>query len=144
MKRYSLYLVLLFLVCVSCTDIGEDEKFNYSHYISNKTDKVIGIKVHVVTDIIEPGQSVWFGSVLNCSPSGLFNISPEGPVSIIFNDSIEEVHYQLRTDSGYVKVPSEHNILDYQAWEVDDVKRVATYTITEEDYQRALEQSETK
>ena len=65
-------------------------------------------------------------------------------MSIIFNDSIEEVHYQLRTDSGFVKVPSEHNILDFQAWEVDDVKQVATYTITDEDYQRALEQSGNK
>ena len=141
MRRYSLGFVLLFLVCVSCTDIGGDEKFNYSHYISNKTDKVIGIKVHVV-DIIEPGQSVYFGSVLRCSPTGLFNVSFEGPITIIFNDSIEEVHYHLRTDSGFVSVPSEHNILDAQAWEVDDVKQVATYTFTEEDYQRALEQSE--
>ena len=141
MRRYSLGFVLLFLVCVSCTDIGGDEKFNYSHYISNKTDKVIGIKVHGGADIIEPGQSVYFGSVHRCYPSGLFNVSSEGPITIIFNDSIEEVHYQLRTDSGFVSVPSEHNILDEQAWEVNDVEQVATYTFTEEDYQRALEQS---
>ena len=140
MRRYSLGFVLLFLVCVSCTDIGGDEEYSYRHYISNNTDKVIGIKIHA-TDIIEPGQSVYFGSVHRCYPSGLFNVSSEGPITIIFNDSIEEVHYQLRTDSGFVNVPSEHNILDVQAWEVDDVEQVATYTFTEEDYQRALEQS---
>ena len=144
MRRYSLGFVLLFLVCVSCTDIGEDEKYSYRHYISNNTDKVIGIKIHA-TDIIEPGQSVDFGITVSgsgCNPSGVFNISSrDGQVRVIFNDSIEELHYKLRTDSGFVNVPSEHNILDVQAWEVDDVEQVATYTITEEDYQRALEQS---
>ena len=97
MRRYSLGFVLLFLVCVSCTDIGGDEKFNYSHYISNKTDKVIGIKVHGGADIIEPGQSVDFGITVSgsvsgsgCNPSGVFNISSrDGQVRVIFNDSIE-------------------------------------------------------
>ena len=148
MRRYSLGFVLLFLVCVSCTDIGDGEKYSYKHYISNNTDKVIGIKIHA-TDIIEPGQSVDFGITVSgsvsgsgCNPSGVFNISSrDGQVRVIFNDSIEELHYKLRTDSGFVSVPSEHNILDEQAWEVNDVEQVATYTFTEEDYQRALEQS---
>lgn len=148
MRRYSLGFVLLFLVCVSCTDIGDGEKYSYKHYISNNTDKVIGIKIHA-TDIIEPGQSVDFGITVSgsvsgsgCNPSGVFNISSrDGQVRVIFNDSIEELHYKLRTDSGFVSVPSEHNILDEQAWEVNDVEQVATYTFTDEDYQRALEQS---
>lgn len=135
------FLVVLFVLFVSCTE-DPRLKFAYYFYVSNNTDKVIGIKVHGAPQIIEPGQSVYFGNAMYLDPPSVFCIVPEGPITIIFNDSIEEVHYQLRTDSGFVKVPSEHNILDEQAWEVDDVKQVATYTFTEEDYQRALEQND--
>ncbi len=138
------FLVVLSVLFVSCT---EDPRldFAYYFYVSNNTDKVIGIKVHGAPDIIESGQSRYIGPTHAFDPHSAFCIKPEGPITIIFNDSIEEVHYQIPTDSGYVKVPAEHNILDYQAWEVDDVKQkqVATYTITDEDYQRALEQSKT-
>ena len=68
---------------------------------------------------------------------------PYDTVSILFNDSILFKHIELNNNGVIEYIPSEHNMLDYSAWEVDDVKRVATYTITEEDYQRALEQSET-
>ncbi len=135
------FLVVLFVLFVSCTE-DPRLKFAYYFYVSNNTDKVIGIKVHGAPKIIKPGQSVYFGNTMYSDPPSVFCIVPEGPITIIFNDSIEEVHYQLRTDSGFVKVPSEHNILDEQAWEVDDVKQVATYTFTDEDYQRALEQNE--
>ncbi|MBR5832907.1 MAG: hypothetical protein IKY79_09905, partial [Bacteroidales bacterium] len=44
-------------------------------------------------------------------------------------------------------IPSEHNMLDYSAWEVDFIddsyETLWLYTFTEEDYQRALEQSKT-
>ena len=136
------FLVVLSVLFVSCTEDPRLESLTYC-YISNNTDKVVGIKVHGAPDIIEPRQSRFQGRTPGYNPASVFCIKPEGPITIIFNDSIEEVHYQIPTDSGYVKVPSEHNILDYQAWEVDDVKQVATYTITEEDYQRALEQSKT-
>ena len=137
------FLVVLFVLFVSCTETEDPRlEFAYYFYVSNNTDKVIGIKVHGAPQIIEPGQSRSFGSTIGSDPPSVFCIGPEGPITIIFNDSIEEVHYQLRTDSGFVKVPSEHNILDVQAWEVDHEKRDATYTFTEEDYQRALEQNE--
>ena len=137
------FLVVLFVLFGSCTKDPRLD-FAYYFYVSNNTDKVIGIKVRRASYIIESGQSRYIGPTHAFDPHSAFCIKPEGPITIIFNDSIEEVHYQIPTDSGYVKVPSEHNILDYQAWEVDDVKQkqVATYTITDEDYQRALEQSE--
>ena len=136
------FLVVLSVLFVSCT---EDPRldFAYYFYVSNNTDKVIGIKVHGAPQIIEPGQSVYFDNTMYLDPPSMFCIGPEGPITIIFNDSIEEVHYQIPTDSGYVKVPAEHNILDEQAWEVDHEKQEATYTFTDEDYQRALEQSKT-
>ena len=135
------FLVVLFVFLGSCTEDPRVELI-YSCYISNNTDKIIGIKVRGASYIIESGQSRSFGATLGFDPVSTFCISPEGPITIIFNDSIEEVHYQIRTDSGFVKVPSVHNIFDEQAWEVDHEKRDATYTFTEEDYQRALEQND--
>ena len=136
------FLVVLSVLFVSCTEDPRLESLTYC-YISNNTDKVVGIKVHGAPDIIEPRQSRFQGRTPGYNPASVFCIKPEGPITIIFNDSIEEVHYQIPTDSGYVKVPAEHNILDEQAWEVDHEKQEATYTFTDEDYQRALEQSKT-
>ena len=43
-------------------------------------------------------------------------------------------------------VPLEHNIFDYQSWQIgfvdDSWERWGVYTITDEDYQRALQQTE--
>ncbi|MBO7226693.1 MAG: hypothetical protein J6V33_03830, partial [Bacteroidales bacterium] len=70
---------------------------------------------------------------------------PYDTVSILFNDSILFKHIKLNNDGVVEYIPSEHNVLNYYAWEVDFIddsyEKLCLYTFTEEDYQRALEQS---
>ena len=63
-----------------------------------------------------------------------------------FDDGTIWKHYYITTDTTVLPyerlfVPSEGNIWEYSSWKTTD-ERSYTYTITEEDYQRALEQSE--
>ena len=65
-----------------------------------------------------------------------------------FDDGTIWKHYYITTDTTVLPyerlfVPSEGNIWEYSSWKTTD-ERSYTYTITEEDYQRALEESETK
>ena len=64
-----------------------------------------------------------------------------------FDDGTVWKHYYITTDTTVLPyerlfVPSEGNIWEYSSWKTTD-ERSYTYTITEEDYQRALEQSKT-
>ena len=65
-----------------------------------------------------------------------------------FDDGTVLKHYYITVDTTVLPyerlfVPNDGNIWKYSSWQTAD-ERSYTYTITEEDYQRALEESETK
>ena len=141
MKRYGLYtLVALMILFISC----EDEYVNDKRiYISNATEA----KVKVDNLIIASGKTISLGNTYdfdNAFPYFYFN---KDTVDIIFNDSIVLKHFSVREGGELYYVPRKHNILNGKSWIIEYdydsyVNGQATYTITEEDYQRALEQSE--
>lgn len=140
MKVIKLYLVIVLssILLYSCT--GGDE-FVFVSHISNKTDKIVTLKTYRDYEI-QPGQTINLGECSGFfSPNAAFNILTD-TVKIVFNDSIEELHIKLQTDTGLLMVPSVHNIFDKESWDIEliDEDRVekVSYIITEADYQRAF------
>ena len=145
MKRYSLYLaaiaILLFASCETCErgghGGGDCSHMNFVYFFNASSAKVqFGDNM-----IINSGERK-FLTMLDHS----FFQFPYDTVSILFNDSILFKHIELNNNGVIEYIPSEHNMLDYSAWEVDFIddsyETLWLYTFTEEDYQRALEQSE--
>ena len=145
MKRYSLYLVaiaiLLFASCETCErgghGGGDCSHMNFVYFFNASSAKVqFGDNL-----VINSGERK-FLTMLDHS----FFQFPYDTVSILFNDSILFKHIELNNNGVFEYIPSEHNMLDYSAWEVDFIddsfETLWLYTFTEEDYQRALEQSE--
>ena len=142
MKRYGLYtLVALTILFISC----EDEYVNDKRiYISNAAEA----KVKVDNLIIASGKTISLGNTAasfdNAFPYIYFN---KDTVDIIFNDSIILKHFRVIEGGELYYYPRKHNILNEKSWIIEYdydsyVNGQATYTITEEDYQRALEQNE--
>lgn len=142
MKRYGLYtLVALMILFISC----EDEYVNDKRiYISNAAEA----KVKVDNLIIASGKTISLGNTAasfdNAFPYIYFN---KDTVDIIFNDSIILKHFRVIEGGELYYYPRKHNILNEKSWIIEYdydsyVNGQATYTITEEDYQRALEQNE--
>ena len=105
------------------------------------------INIQLGNIFVKPGEKVLLGSIdygLGNFPIAYFT---NDTASMIFNDSVVFRHVLSRTDSGFVYIPSEHNILEIDSWQTgfidDSWISWAVYTFTEEDYQRALEQSKT-
>ena len=141
MKRYGLYtLVALTILFISC----EDEYVNDKRiYISNATEA----KVKVDNLIIASGKTISLGNTFDFDIAFPYIYFNKDTVDIIFNDSIVLKHFRLREEGEHYYVPRKHNILNGKSWIIEYdydsyVNGQATYTITEEDYQRALEQNE--
>ena len=141
MKRYSLYtLIALTILFISC----EDEYVNDKRiYISNATEANV-----VVGNLsIASGKTISLGNTYdfdNAFPYFYFN---KDTVDIIFNDSIVLKHFRLREEGEHYYVPRKHNILNGKSWIIEYdydsyINGEAIYTITDEDYQKALEQNE--
>ena len=140
--------MLLFSCTSDCTrdggSMGNAEcNTSKSLYVLNSST----INIQLGNIFVKPGEKVFLGSIdygLGNFPIAYFT---NDTARMIFNDSIVFRHVLLRTDSGFVYIPSEHNILEIDSWQtgfIDDSWRSwAVYTFTEEDYQRALEQSKT-
>ena len=143
MKRYSLYLVaiaiLLFASCEPCKrgSSGGECPTSLFLYLFNASSAKVQFGDNM---IINSGERK-FLTMLDHS----FFQFPYDTVSILFNDSILFKHIELNNNGVIEYIPSEHNMLDYSAWEVDFIddsyETLWLYTFTEEDYQRALEQS---
>ena len=143
MKRYSLYLaaiaILLFASCETCErgghGGGDCSHMNFVYFFNASSAKVqFGDNL-----VINSGEQKFLTKVEYLD-------FPYDTVSILFNDSILFKHIKLNNDGVVEYIPSEHNVLSYSAWEVDFIddsyEKSWLYTITEEDYQRALEQNE--
>lgn len=149
MRRYSLCLaviviaMLLFASCNPCKRGGSGGECPDSMelYLLNSSS----VKIQLGDNVVLNSGERKFLTILDSRmyfPHGYFGDT----VSIIFNDSILFKHIEINNHGVIEYIPSEHNILDYFAWEVDFIddsyERWGVYTITEEDYQRVLEQNE--
>ncbi|MBR5776898.1 MAG: hypothetical protein IKY22_00300 [Bacteroidales bacterium] len=143
MKRYGLYtLAALMILFISCEDeYVIDERI----YISNATE------ANVVVDnlSIASGKTILLGNTYDFDNAFPYFYFQKDTVNIIFNDSIVLKHFRVREGGELYYVPRKHNILNGKSWIIEYdydsyVNGQATYTITEEDYQRALEQSGNK
>ena len=153
MKRYSLYLIGIFLTIIfsSCSKpkCGQDAECDATttFYVCNLTSDNIYIE-----DIeVQSGEKKYFMSSQHsdfaAEPSIYLKEYFGDTLSIKFSDSVEVHHFGLFTNGSMVYSPLEHNIYNRDSWQfgfIDDSWRSwAVYTITDEDYQRALEQSKT-
>ena len=142
MKRIIVLLaaitILLFASCETCKrgghGGGDCSHMNFLYFFNASSAKVqFGDNL-----VINSGEQKFLTMV------EYFDF-PYDTVSILFNDSILFKHIKLNNDGVVEYIPSEHNVLSYSAWEVDFIddsyEKSWLYTITEEDYQRALEQS---
>ncbi len=154
MKRYSLYLIGIFLTIIfsSCSKPkcgqGAECDATTTFYVYNLTSDNIYIE-----DIeIQSGEKKYFMSSQHydfaAEPSIYLKEYFGDTLSIKFSDSVEVHHFGLFTNGSMVYSPLEHNIYNRDSWQFGLVEEGfwtswAVYTITEEDYQRALEQSKT-
>ena len=141
MKRYGLYtLVALMILFISCEDEYVIDK---RIYISNATEANV-----VVGNLsIASGKTISLGNTNHFDNAFPYFYFQKDTVDIIFNDSIVLKHFRVREGGELYYYPRKHNILNEKSWIIEYdydsyVNGQATYTITEEDYQRALEQSE--
>ena len=145
MKRYSLYLVGIFIISflISCSDMGcgrgADCSITKTLYVLNSTAK----NIQLDNIRIKPGQKILLKIMEESYIDSPIDYFTNDTAFMIFNDSVVFRHVLLRTDSGFVYIPSEHNILDADSWKTgindDSWSSWAVYTFNDEDCQRALE-----
>ena len=143
MKHRILFsLVLLSLVIASCEPgcgRGADCSITKTLYVLNSTAK----NIQLDNIRIKPGQKILLKIMEESYIDSPIDYFTNDTAFMIFNDSVVFRHVLLRTDSGFVYIPSEHNILDGNSWQTgyngDSWSSWAVYTFTEEDYQSALE-----
>ena len=143
MKHRILFsLVILSLLIASCEPgcgRGADCAITKTFYVLNSTEK----NIQLDNIRIKPRQKI----LLEIMEEGYIDSPIEyftnDTAFMIFNDSVVFRHVLLRTDSGFVYIPSEHNILDADSWKTgindDSWSSWAVYTFNDEDCQRALE-----
>ena len=137
---------------VSCSEPGcVPEGPFVGLYLKNESTHRVVVENKCISAIdLIPGQtsSVNYGSYLNAPlpKEGYFGRAYvySDTATFTFDDGTVWKHYYTTdtTVSPYMEsfVPIERNIWIYSSWKTTD-ERSYTYTITEEDYQRALEQS---
>ncbi len=151
MRRYSLCLtviviaMLLFASCNPCKRGGSGG--DCSHVMFLYLFNASSVKVQLGDNtIVNPGERVQLAKIddRGLFPSAYFT---NDTAIMIFNDSILFIHC-IKSDAGRGReyVPLYHNILDIASWDegnIDDsYESWGVYTITDEDYQAALQQSE--
>ena len=154
MKHRILFtLVILVLVFASCEPLCVPEEYNYI-YIHNQSAHNVVVKPQYRDALnLIPGQTSGYGEcwAQPCIETDAFmgavgdDSKFTDTVTFIFDDSVTVKHYRYVDSAVSYKscyVPSDKNIFKYSSWYTEDEKAY-TYTITEEDYQRALEQSKT-
>jgi hypothetical protein len=143
MKHRILFsLVLLSLVIASCEPgcgRGADCSITKTLYVLNSTAK----NIQLDNIRIKPGQKILLKIMEESYIDSPIDYFTNDTAFMIFNDSVVFRHVLLRTDSGFVYIPSEHNILDADSWKTgindDSWSSWAVYTFNDEDCQRALE-----
>lgn len=121
-------------------------------YVLNATDN----EVQIGDLKLQPSEkkeltSSYYGDVIGLLVAH-FGGDSVSVAKFVFDDSVTLQHKAFFADSNNRMydfpssfVPLEHNIFDYQSWQIgfvdDSWERWGCYTITNEDYQRALEQS---
>lgn len=143
MKNRILFsLVLLSLVIASCEPgcgRGADCSITKTLYVLNSTAK----NIQLDNIRIKPGQKILLKIMEESYIDSPIDYFTNDTAFMIFNDSVVFRHVLLRTDSGFVYIPSEHNILDADSWKTgindDSWSSWAVYTFNDEDCQRALE-----
>ena len=143
MRRSFLYAIViitmaLLVSCNYCTSGNADCETSLSLHVLNRTKTTV-----LFDDIsIESMGTAYLGNVVYVP----FEYFDKDTVVMVFNDSVVMKHMIVRTDSCVIYVPPVNNILDNRSWYIefydDSFFGESTYTITEEDYQRALEQNE--
>lgn len=143
MKNRILFsLVLLSLIIASCEPgcgRGADCYITKTLYVLNSTAK----NIQLDNIRIKPGQKILLKIMEESYIDSPIDYFTNDTAFMIFNDSVVFRHVLLRTDSGFVYIPSEHNILDADSWKTgindDSWSSWAVYTFNDEDCQRALE-----
>ena len=153
MKNRILFtIVLLSVIFASCEPGCVPEGPFVGLYLKNESTHRVVVENKCISAIdLIPGQtsSVNYGSYLNAPlpKEGYFGRAYvySDTATFTFDDGTVWKHYYTTdtTVSPYMEsfVPIERNIWKYSSWDTTD-ERCYTYTITDEDYQRALEQSE--
>ncbi|MBR5832908.1 MAG: hypothetical protein IKY79_09910 [Bacteroidales bacterium] len=154
MKNRILFtIVLLSVIFASCEPGCVPEGPFVGLYLKNASTHRVVVENKCISAIdLIPGQtsSVNYGSYLNAPlpKEGYFGrvYVYSDTATFTFDDGTVWKHYYTTdtTVSPYMEsfVPIERNIWKYSSWKTTD-ERNYTYTITDEDYQRALEQSKT-
>ncbi|MBR5776899.1 MAG: hypothetical protein IKY22_00305 [Bacteroidales bacterium] len=150
MKKLYTYILVSSMVLFSCKpdctrdggSMGNAEcNTSKTLYVLNSTAK----NIQLDNIRIKPGQKIILeiidhGLGVEDFPTVYFS---NDTAFMIFNESVIFRHVLLRTDSGFVYIPSEHNILDADSWQTgyngDSWSSWAVYTFNDEDCQRALE-----
>ena len=143
MKHRILFsLVILSLLIASCEPgcgRGADCAITKTLYVLNSTAK----NIQLDNIRIKPGQKILLKIMEESYIDSPIDYFTNDTAFMIFNDSVVFRHVLLRTDSGFVYIPSEHNILDADSWKTgindDSWSSWAVYTFNDEDCQRALE-----
>lgn len=154
--KVGLLLSLILISFSSCTEPGcVPEGPFVGLYLKNESTHSVVVEHKCIAAVnLVSGQtsSVNYGSHYHAPlpKEGYFSRAYvySDTATFTFDDGTVWKHYYITTDttvSPYREsfVPTEGNIWKYSSWQTAD-ERNYTYTITEEDYQRALEQSETK
>ena len=153
MKNRILFtIVLLSVIFASCEPACVPDGPFVGVYLKNESTHSVVVEHKCIAAVnLVPGQtsSVNYGSHYHAPlpKEGYFSRAYvySDTATFTFDDGTVLKHYYTTdtTVSPYMEsfVPIERNIWIYSSWKTTD-ERNYTYTITEEDYQRALEQSE--
>ena len=155
MKNRILFtIVLLSVIFASCEPGCVPEGPFVGLYLKNESTHSVVVEHKCIAAVnLVSGQtsSVNYGSHYHAPlpKEGYFSRAYvySDTATFTFDDGTVWKHYYITTDTTVLPyerlfVPSEGNIWEYSSWKTTD-ERNYTYTITEEDDQRALEQSKT-
>ena len=155
--KVGLLLSLILISFSSCEEWhscgGEIDMVNCIYIHNQSTHNVVVKPQYRVALNLNPGQTSGYGECWTdpCIETDAFwgavgdDSKFTDTVTFIFDDSVVLKHYYYIDSAVSYRacyVPSDKNIFKYSSWYTEDEKAY-TYTITEEDYQRALEQSKT-
>lgn len=154
MKNRILFTIVLLSVIFASCEPGCVPEGPFVHlYLKNESTHNVVVEhqgVGAISLIVGQKSSVNYGDYYHAPlpKEGYFSSAYvySDTATFTFDDGTVLKHY-YNTDTTVLPyerlfVPSEGNIWEYSSWKTTD-ERSYTYTITDEDYQRALEQSKT-
>lgn len=164
MKKILLLSSLLLLLVNSCKQHQADETRDVKIIINNASTHNVKLEFLDRSYCIPNGAAVFDDSVWAWESKGCKTSFYVDTIRLTFDDSIQITHWQFPDSSSnrqiktsyvfeeqidYIYVPKEHNIMNragsYKYSYIEPVNLVeCVYVITDDDYQRALEEGVVK